>query len=279
MKLSISLVAFLVFELLCSITLSAQDQILIRQSVIPETSEHHAIHFGVMLPPSYQTKDKYYPVIYYLHGLNGHYSDWKAQIVAEFFAGLFKEGEIQEFILVFPDGGEGFWGDHYDREPLLEKEIVDFLIPYIDQLYPVNADKRLIMGWSAGGAGAMAIFSKHPKLFKAIISLDGSITTWEEFMYFQGEKPDIANNSDYFYENFSPSKWVVRNKNIIKEKQDTAIFLSAALFADSHQNFLKILHDQGIPFIYKELECNHEFGCVFSEIRNDLLSFLSMILD
>lgn len=279
MKFSLGLISFVVIELFCATTLLAQDQTLIRHCFIPETSEHDTIKFGVMLPPSYESNSQSYPVVYYLHGLNGFYTDWKAQIVAEFYAGLSSDGEIPECILIFPDGEEGFWFDHYDRELLLEKDIVEFLIPHVDQNYPVDVSKRLIMGWSAGGAGAITIYSKNPELFKAAISLDGPIISWEEFLYFQGERPEIVNNSDYYYENASPFEWVVRNKNIIREEQDTAFFLAAALFAQSQQKFLSILQDQGIPFKYKELDCNHEFGCVFSEISSDLISYLSKTLD
>ena len=279
MKLSISLISCLVFELFCYSSLFAQDQNLIRHCLIPETNEHDTIKFGVMLPQSYMNNDKSYPVIYYLHGLNGSYSGWQAQKVVEFFRGHSSDGDIPECILVFPDGREGFWCDHYDHDPLLEKEIIELLIPYIDKNYLVDESRRLIMGWSAGGVGAMNFFSKHPGLFKAAISLDGSITTWEEFVSFQGERPKIFNNSDYYYKYGSPNEWIVSNKNKIKAKQDTAIFLAAALFAESHQNFLSNLKDQGIPFKYKELDCNHEFSCVFSKIRNDLLTFLSRILE
>ncbi len=134
------------------------------------------------------------------------------------------------------------------------------------------------MGWSAGGFGAMNFFSQHPELFKAIISLDGPMMSWEEFIAFQGERPRIVNNSDYYYENASPNRWIVRNSNAIKEKQDTTIFLVAAFMAKYHQNLLSIFEEQEIPFKYKELNCPHEFGCVFSEISEDLIVFLSKAL-
>ena len=279
MKFSIGLISSLVFELFWSTTLLAQDQTLIRHCVIPETSEHDTIEFGLMLPPSYKNNDQSYPVIYYLHGLNGSYSDWKAQRVAEFFSRHSLDGDIPECILIFPDGEEGFWCDHYDGDPLLEKEIIEFLIPFITQNYSVDTTKRLIMGWSAGGFGAMYFFAKHPELFKAVISLDGPIISWEEFVSFQGEKPQIINNSEYYYKFASPNEWIVRNKNIVREKPDTSIFLAASFFKEYHQNFLSILKDQEIPFKYKELNCNHEFGCVFSQTSNDLLFFLSKTLE
>ena len=279
MKHSIGFISILAFVLFRSSTILAQDHSVIKRCSIPETIEHDRIEYGVMLPPSYKNNGQSYPVIYHLHGLTGHYSDWKSQSVAEFYTGLFSNGTIPECILVFPDGEEGFWFNHYDGDPLLDKEIVEYLIPHVDSHYSVDIDKRLIMGWSAGGAGAVTIFSKHPKLFKASISLDGSIMSWEEFQYFQGDKPHIVNNSDYYYQNASPYEWVVTNTSIIAEKQDTAFFLAAAFLAQHHQNLLSILKEQQIPFIYKELDCKHEFGCVFSEISDDLISFLKMILE
>ena len=279
MKHSLGFITFLAFVLFGSSIILAQDHSVIKHCFIPETIEHDRIEYGVMLPPSYKNSGQSYPVIYHLHGLTGHYSDWKSQSVAEFYIGLFSNGTIPECILVFPDGEEGFWCNHYDGDPLLDKELVEYLIPHVDSHYSVDTDKRLIMGWSAGGAGAVTIFSKHPRLFKASISLDGSIMSWEEFQSFQGTQPDIVNNSDYYYQNASPNEWVVTNTSIIAEKQDTAFFLAAAFLAQSHQKFLSILKEQGIPFKYTESGCNHEFDCVFSEAREDLISFLKMILE
>ena len=279
MKHCIWYIIFLAHVFFRSSTLLAQDPGFIKHCFIPETVEHERIEYGVMLPQSYTNNGRSYPVIFHLHGLTGHYSDLNSQCVAEFFTGLFSTGEIPECILVFPDGGEGFWINHYDGDPLLEKELVEYLIPHVDSNYSVDRENRVIMGWSAGGAGAVTIFSKHPELFKASISLDGAIMSWEEFQNFQGNKPDIVNNSDYYYQNASPNEWVVINNSKIIEKRDTAFFLAAAFLAQSHQNLLSILKEQQIPFIYKELDCNHDFACVFSGISDDLSSFLKMILE
>lgn len=279
MKFSTDLIRCLFFGLFWSTLLSCQDHTSIRHILIPATSEHGTIDYGVMLPPSYKNNGQLYPVIYYLHGLNGSYSGWDAQMVAEFFTKYSQTGDIPESILIFPEGEEGFWFNHYDRDPLLEEEIIKILIPHIDDSYPADPRNRLIMGWSSGGVGAISLFSRHPGLFKAAVSLDGAILSWEEFVHFQGNRPKIVNNSDYYYENCSPHEWIVRNTNLIKNRQDTTLFLAASLFAGSHQNFIEILSDQGIPFKYKELSCNHDFSCVFSEISDELLSFLSGILD
>lgn len=279
MKYTCVLVFYLMVGLFWCPSSMSQDLSLIMNHKIAATDAHGTIRFGLILPPSYGEKNKNYPVIFYLHGLNGDYMGWQAQKVAEFFKTHSMEGDIPECIMVFPDGKEGFWCDHNDGDPLLEREIIDFIIPYIDKQFASDASKRLIMGWSSGGLGAMYLFAKHPGLFMAAISLDGSILSWEEFVHFQGERSEIINNSTYFYEYCSPDKWVLRNEELITEKQDTTIFLAAAFFIKPHQNFLEILKDSRIPYYYRELGCSHEFGCVFSEISSDLISFLKKTLD
>ncbi|MGD9329354.1 MAG: alpha/beta hydrolase-fold protein [Cyclobacteriaceae bacterium] len=275
MKFFSYLIACAIFGMLMPNFLMSQDQSLIKKHIIPATNDHDTIRFGLMIPPSYNENGRNYPVLYYLHGLNGHYADWKAQKVAEFCTINMKDEVIPEYLVVFPDGGEGFWCNHYDGDPLLEDEIIKYLIPYIDQNYPTDQGERLIMGWSAGGAGTMVLFSKHPKLFKGAFSLDASIMGPEDFQQFQGQRPDIFNSSDYYYEYCSPNEWMSRNREMILEKQDTALFITAAFLAPYHQDLLSILKAEGIPFYYKELACEHQFDCVFQGTSNDLLSFLS----
>lgn len=228
-----------------------------------------------MLPAAYDEKDHVYPVIYFLHGLRGNYSGWQAQRIAEFFRSNAEKGEIPECIVVFPDGKEGFWCNHFDQDPMLEEEIISYLIPHVDQNYRTNREKRIILGWSAGGMGAMTLFSRNPGLFVAAASLDGSIVNWDDFLQFQGKRPEIIGNLEYYIDNCSPHKWMKENRSLITDRQDTVLFLAAGFFAPYLHDFLSILEKQEISFHYQELSCGHEFGCVFSEVEKDLLKFLS----
>ena len=275
MKFPNLLNACTIIGVLISNSLLSQDQSLIKDCIIPASDDHDDIRFGLMIPQSYNDGNRNFPVVYYLHGLNTPYADWKAEKVAEFFSSRSKDELIPECIVVFPDGREGFWCNHYDGDPLIENEIIQILIPYIDKNYTTNKEKRLIIGWSAGGVGAMFLFSKHPTLFKAAFSLDGTNLSWDDFVNFQGTKPEIVNNSDYYYEHCSPNEWMARNSNLILEKQDTALFVTAAFLAPYHEDFFSVLNKEDIPFYYKELTCGHEFDCVFNGISDDLLFYLS----
>jgi len=271
--------ATLVFCLLSAMMhmnfICAQEANLLEQCVIPETDEHGTINFAILVPPSYENSPGSYPVIYYMHGANRYYAGPRAEWIATFFNKKFTEGQLPECILVFSDGGEGFWCDHYDGDPMLETEIVNYLIPHVDQKFRIVPSKRLIMGYSMGGNGAAFFYTKHPELFVAAISLDGGIVTYEDYLYRTGGRPEIISDEDYFFEYGSPYGWVKRNRKALIEKPDTSILLTAGFLVDPNKEFLSLLEAEEIPAKFVEFGYDHEFGYVFSESQEELLKFLA----
>ena len=132
----------------------------------------------------------------------------------------------------------------------------------------------MIMGYSAGGNGAVSFYSKHPELFAAVISLDGGIITYEDFLYRIGERPDIVGDASYFYDYCSPYEWVKRNRIELIEKPDTSILLTAGFVIDANKKFLSVLEGQGIPVKFVEFGYDHEFGYVFSQSEVELIRFM-----
>ncbi len=255
--------------------LHAQNTSLITPVEIQANEQHETIRFGVMLPPSYTLTDRTYPVVYYMHGANRYYLSSRAEQIASIFTEKFTTARLPEFIMVFIDGGEGYWMDHFDGALLLETDIVETLIPYMDRTYRTDPDRRLTMGYSMGGNGAVFFYTKHPELFAATASLDGGIVTYEDYIARTGGRPEIIPDVAYFLENGSPYGWVERNRDALQAKQDTSIFLSAALLKEAHHEFLSLLEAQQIPAMYVELaDYNHEFGYVFSESEEALTRFL-----
>jgi S-formylglutathione hydrolase FrmB len=257
----------------------AQDPYLVKQCVIPETNEHGEINFGIMVPPSFEKESVSYPLIFYLHGMNNYYAGPRAQWIASYFQKQITEGQLPDFLMVFVDGQDGFWCDHHDGDPLLETELVKYLIPYLDKNYPTNPSKRLIMGFSAGGNGAITFYAKHPELFKGVISLDGGIISHEDFLYRIGEKPDIIGDESYFYEYCSPYKWVKRNRHALIDKADTSILLTAGFILDANKEFLSVLKEQEIPAKLVEFGYDHEFRYVLSQSEDELMRFINKRLN
>ena len=269
----------LVFVLVYTNSMRAQESGLLQAKVIPGTDEHGTIKFGILVPPSYENRTGSNPVIYYLHGGNRYYLGPRAQWIASFFNKQFSEGQLPACIMVFIDGGEGYWMDHYDGSPLLETDIVNYLIPYMDKNYRTIPSKRLIMGYSMGGNGAAFFYTKHPELFAAAVSLDGVIVTYEDYLYRTGGRPEIISDEDYFFEYGSPYGWVKRNHKALIEKPDTSILLTAGFLVEANKEFLSLLEEEGIPAKYVEFGYDHEFGFVFSESQDELIHFISKRLN
>lgn len=253
----------------------AQDSDLLKQCIIPATDDHDTIKFGMLVPPSYDNNPGAYPVIYYLHGMNRYYLGPRAQWIASFFQKQFSEGQLPECVMVFIDGGEGWWCNHYDGDPMLETEIVNYLIPHVDQTHRTDPSRRMIMGYSMGGNGAIFFYAKHPELFVAAASLDGGIVTYEDYLNRTGGRPDIISDKDYFLAYGSPYGWVKRNREALMAKADTSILLTAGFLADANKEFLSLLKEEEIPAKYLEFGYDHEFGYVFSESQDELIKFIA----
>ncbi len=128
----------------------------------------------VILPDSYSSTNKEYPVLYLLHGAYGDYSNW-----------ITKVPEIKEYanqynmIIVCPDGDPFSWyfdspiDSKYHYETYISKE----LILKIDKNYHTIKSKkgRAITGLSMGGHGAFYLAFKHQNLFGATGSMSGSM--------------------------------------------------------------------------------------------------------
>ncbi len=113
-----------------------------------------------------------YPVVYLLHGLTGHYSNWidKTELIS--YAGK------HNFIIVTPEGDNGWYSDSVSTpNDKYESYIVKELIPEIDSKYRTLADRehRVIAGLSMGGYGSLKFGFKYPEMFSLIGSFSGAL--------------------------------------------------------------------------------------------------------
>ncbi|MCA1665704.1 MAG: hypothetical protein LC659_15790, partial [Myxococcales bacterium] len=154
-------------------------------------------HYEVYLPAGYERSTKRYPVIYLLHGLGGHETDWVR------YGGLAETADAMSLpaIVVMPDGDDSFYANSatpaldyeqclagqrgFGSEPDMhtycvktanyEDYIVKDLIAHVDRTYRTIAQRRAraIGGLSMGGFGALSLGLRHRELFAAIVSHSG----------------------------------------------------------------------------------------------------------
>ena len=132
----------------------------------------------VYLPPSYESTEKRYPVIYVLHGFNEDSKTLTRKMKSAMDRMIFDE-EIQEVIAVFVDGSNRFGGSHYLSSPTIgdyETYIRRDLVDWIDRQYRTipHRDSRGITGFSMGGYGSVHLSLKYPEVFGVVVAQAGT---------------------------------------------------------------------------------------------------------
>jgi S-formylglutathione hydrolase FrmB len=187
-----------------------------------------------------------------------------------------KEADEMQFVLVCPDGGFGSW---YFDSPLdssirYESYIIQELIPYIDQHYPVIANRsaRAITGLSMGGHGALYLASRHKDLFAAAGSMAGGV----DFRPFPNNwdiKKALGTYADH------PTLWdehvVVKQVELLQNK-DLALIIDCGLddfFLTVNRNLHQKLMDLKIEHDYIERPGAHNRAYWSNSVDFQLLFF------
>jgi S-formylglutathione hydrolase FrmB len=128
--------------------------------------------YRVLLPAGYVESARRYPVLYLLHGLDGHFVDWTTRTkLARHVAAL-------DLIVVTPEGANSWYVNwHGDTSERWEDYLARDLIADVDARFRTDArrEARFIAGLSMGGYGAVRMGLKHPDLFSAAASLSGAL--------------------------------------------------------------------------------------------------------
>ena len=131
----------------------------------------------IYLPPSYeQDSQRRYPVLYLMHGGGESHTVWQRNgHLCEVADSLIAAGEMEEMILVCPEGNEQ--NMMYFNAPWWKYEDYFFqeLIPYIESSYRARTDSvhRGIVGFSMGGGAATVYGVHHPELLALVYDISG----------------------------------------------------------------------------------------------------------
>lgn len=138
------------------------------QSKLVNTS----LPYNVILPVDYDTsRATRYPVLYLLHGLDGHYSDWISRTNLADYASDYS------LIIVTPEGNDGWYTDSATvATDKYESYILKELLPDVAQRYRTIEARygRAIAGLSMGGYGAIKFGLKSPQTFAFAASMSGA---------------------------------------------------------------------------------------------------------
>jgi enterochelin esterase-like enzyme len=171
-----------------SITVQAQQGTKERVNVYSHALEGNLIkdpaerEVTVYLPPSYISEpNRYYPVIYMLHGFTDNDSQWFGWEehwinLHQVIDAALTDGQTREMIVVMPNAYNRFKGSMYSSSVTTgdwETFIVKELVVYIDANYRTLSDvkSRGLAGHSMGGYGTIRLGMKYPDVYSAIYLL------------------------------------------------------------------------------------------------------------
>ena len=131
-----------------------------------------SLPYNVILPTDYDSSTTTrYPVLYLLHGLTGHYSDWITRTNVADYASQYR------MIVVTPEGNDGWYTDSVTvSTDKYESYILKELIPDVQQRYRTIEARygRAIAGLSMGGYGSIKFGLKSPSTFVFVGSMSGA---------------------------------------------------------------------------------------------------------
>lgn len=252
------------------------ETIQFQSKLIGKTLPYYAI-----LPPNYAAADARpmrYPVLYLLHGLQGHYGDWLNRTK------LLDYATFHRLIIITPEGNNGWYTDGANIiNDKYESYIVQDLIPDVQRRYrTIEARQgRAIAGLSMGGYGALKFGLKYPEMFAFVGSFSGALgaATWTE-KDFNGKGGDLIDSIlRTFGAKHSPTREANDIFKIARDISDERIKQLPFIYLDCgtedflytyNRDFGALLKTRKIPHEYRELPGTHDWNYWDHQIRDTL---------
>ena len=143
------------------------------------------VRYTVYLPFDYDTSQRYYPVVYLLHGYTDNDMGWlqfgEANLILD---EAIATRQVPPMILAMPDAGVSWYINNFDKSVSYEDFFIQEFIPFIESEYRIRTEKqyRGVAGLSMGGYGALVYALKHSDLFAACVAFSAAVYTEEAVM-------------------------------------------------------------------------------------------------
>lgn len=270
------------YILLCALFLSSPSARAEKPAVVTVTLQSKLVDqtlpYNVILPRDYYwSTSTRYPVLYLLHGLGGHYSDWATKTnLADYTAGY-------RMIIVMPEGNDGWYTDSATvLTDKYETYILNELITDVQKRFRTIETRygRGIAGLSMGGYGALKFGLKSSNMFIFAGSISGALNAplWTDkdptastamrnsiLNSFGPDGSDMRKQNDIFaiVRGLAPNRIAGLPYIYVDCGTEDAFFSSTAQFA-------ALLREKGIPHEYRELPGNHNWAYWDQQVREVL---------
>lgn len=233
----------------------------LQDRVFQSESLGRQMKYRILLPKGYFESDRYYPVLYLLHGWHGDYQNWSA------LTNLTEYAENLPIIIVMPDAGDSWYVDSatvpQDKfEQYIIKDVVDEVEHHWRALQ--SPHRRAIAGLSMGGYAAVNLALKHPGMFKMAGSISGA---------FNAPLPELEQRTDLkpsLVQTFGGATSKTRVENDVYREAANAdpqhtpyLYIDVGsedvTFAEPNRRLVAILAQRKIVFEYHEFPGIHSW--------------------
>lgn len=236
------------------------------------------LSYDVILPLDYRkSPSTRYPVLYLLHGLGGHYSDWVTRTNVADYAAQYR------MIVITPEGNNGWYVDSgAQANDKYESYVLKEIIPDVQKRFRTIESRygRGIAGLSMGGYGALKFALKSPEVFAFAGSVSGSLAIASAT---EEEMRNLKSIYDAALKTFGPIGSDTRKANDIFEilrNLSTAraasvpyVYLDCGTedpFFPDNIRFAALLREKKIPHEFRELPGNHSWPYWDQQVREVL---------
>jgi len=236
--------------------------------------------YNVLLPVNYNLPDsrtKRYPVVYLLHGLTGHYTNWLEKTKLVDYTAPY------EFIIVMPEGNDGWYTDSATvPTDKYESYILQELIPDVEKRFRAssNAGNRAIAGLSMGGYGALKFGVKYPQQFVFAASMSGALgaASWTE-SDLKGLEFILRSLQSVYGSEGSPTRAANDLGRLYRDLPAASIASLPYIYLDCgtedpllqvNRDFAAILMTRKIPHEYRQLPGSHSWTYWDSQVQEVL---------
>jgi len=234
------------------------------------------VRYTIYLPFDYETSQRYYPVVYLLHGYTDNDIAWlqfgEANMIVD---DAIAQREIPSMILAMPDAGDSWYINNYDNSVRYEDFFIEEFIPHIEKSYRIRSEKRYrgIAGLSMGGYGTLLYSLKHPDYFAACAAFSAALYTDEEIINMDEKRwqridsklfgPDL-NGSERITQHFlSNNPFHIVNNSDIEKLKSVRYYIDCGdddFLYKGNSMFHILLRDLKIPHEFRVRDGSHQWS-------------------
>lgn len=276
--LRFTILTVLAFAFLSDATAQANRKTVVETVQFKSALVGATLPYTIVLPADYNSATTRYPVVYLLHGLTGHYSDWLQKTNLADYAAAYR------IIIVTPEGNDGWYTDSATAaNEKYESYIVRELITDVDARFRTVQDRRAraVAGLSMGGYGALKFAVKYPDKFVFAASLSGALGAATQTDAAPGFAWDFLRPS-IMRTYGEPDSSTRRANDLHRLVRDLPAEKLAALpylyfdcgtedgFLPTNREFAQVLLDRRIPHEFRQLPGGHNWAYWDAQINEVL---------